>query len=211
MECSCGSEYERIAQHWAFNPSHRPELSQRQYELCSGMLLGDGCIVNDAQEAALVVEMKNREFIDWLDEELGWLSNGYTEKKDELARLRTLAHPELTELRGWYWAGEKVFPQQLELTSTMFEMWYVSDGTLERRDGRKPRMRLSTTQMQEHVDSILSTVPFNLEYTWNVSEGLWGTSAAVVFSTETTWRLQRNMNERPKGFAHKYMDEEELK
>lgn len=200
MECQCGNEYERIAQHWAFNPSHRPGLTDVQYEICVGLLLGDGCVVNDASEAALVVEMKNEEFINWLDIHLGWLSNGYTKKENRRARLRTLSHPKLTELRGWYWTGEKKFPPELELTDLMFEMWYVSDGTRETRDGRQDRMRISSAQEKDRVESILSSVPYKLDYTWNDSP--WG--SAVVFSVETSKDLWRWMPYCSTGYDYKF-------
>lgn len=206
MICSCGEEYERIAQHWSFNPSHRTELSERQYDIIVGLLLGDGTVVDDADEKAFVVEMKNIEFIDWLDDELGWLSSGYS-TKGEYGRLRTKSHPEITELRGWYWTGEKVFPSEINLNPIIFEMWYVSDGTLNMRDEtRQPRMRLSSMQDSKVIENILSTIPFDLEYTWNISSsGFGGQSKAVVFSVETTKKLQNWMTEIPKGFEYKYV------
>lgn len=201
MKCSCGENYDRIAQHWAFNPSHRPTLSDKQWEICVGLLLGDGCLVDDASEGALVVGTKNEEFLSWLDEELGWLSGGYTEQSNGMFRLRTVAHPELTELRGWYWTGEKEFPPELELTPIMFEMWYVGDGTLESRDEtRQSRLRMSCAQDEDVVDDILSSIPIDVEYSRN--ENPWGCS--YVFSVDSSKDLWSWMPYDSVGYDRKF-------
>lgn len=206
MKCSCGEEYERIARHWYGYPNHRLELSKRQRELCVGNLLGDGCAVDDSNHCALIVAMQNVEFIDWLDDELGWLSNGYTNNMENggLVRLRTMSHPGLNDLRGWYQNEEKkVFPKGLELTPLIFEMWYVGDGTREERDStRQPRLHISCAQEKSVVESIFDTIPFDLNYNRNPNRR----GCSYVFSVGSSKDLWSWMSHESVGYERKFPD-----
>lgn len=82
--------------------------------------------------------MVTREFLKWVDEELGIFSKGIkrvNNTKDEthqqLYRLSTRRNPHLSKYCSWYETGSKRFPDNLKLTPLKLKMWYVSDGNLE--------------------------------------------------------------------------------
>ena len=68
----CRGSYSQIAIHWA--ACEPPRLYNHQMELVKGLLCGDGSI--EQRRASFRVEMINKRFLKWLDNELGWLSLG---------------------------------------------------------------------------------------------------------------------------------------
>lgn len=66
---TCGNEYKQIGNHWQFNESHIPTLSERQNEIIKGLVLGDGYIDGGDRNSALVVDSVNPKFLHWLESE----------------------------------------------------------------------------------------------------------------------------------------------
>lgn len=72
---TCGEEYQRLGQHFAFNSDHRPPLSKLQQEVVEYLVL-DGIHVRDeGAESRLEVFSTDGSFIRSVAEVLGWLSN----------------------------------------------------------------------------------------------------------------------------------------
>jgi hypothetical protein len=134
MICShCGQEYERIAQHWAWNEEHRPELSQKEKDMLKGLLMGDATIdrgsgTSTRKNFGLVVANTNREFLEEIKETLSIPSTitksrtkqesyenfglDHDVSKDgfsEFYRLQIASHPYFNQLDNWYETGEKGF------------------------------------------------------------------------------------------------------
>lgn len=155
----CGNEYERLSQHWFGSPSHRPSLSHLQRCVIDGVLMGDGCISSSSKNPRLVVNMTNREYLEYLDSIFGILSTGVKKSKSakqsaadarrggfapdadgesysDQYTLRTRTVPELHGWRMWYDSGEKVIPESMTLTPETLTHWYVCDGSLHTSGGR---------------------------------------------------------------------------
>ena len=70
----------------------------------------------------------------------------------ELAHLKhvcytysSLSYTELLPLRKiWYPEGKKVVPHVIQLTPITCRQWYIGDGSLTHRHGKRPYIRLST-------------------------------------------------------------------
>ena len=78
VECpECGDEYQTLGTHWYYNESHRPELTDYQKEVITGLMMGDGSLNRQQGEnPRLVVGMITKEYLEELDEIFGCLSTG---------------------------------------------------------------------------------------------------------------------------------------
>ena len=143
---TCGYTYERLSRHWTSGPCPRPELTRRQHNLVTGLLLGNAAISGNSANKHLVLVTTNRPFAAWVLEKLDWLAHGLVRidpdstNTDEAAdwkvnhryRVRTMAHPELTPYRKWYVApGEKRIPLHLNLPPRSARAWYACSGGLQ--------------------------------------------------------------------------------
>jgi len=141
----CDSEYQRLAGHWARNQScSYRELDDTSHEIIRGLLLGDGNLdaPNDGPPALRVASMR-RPHIEWLHNQLGWLSRGITRDADGAYRLRTLSHP--TFGRYWTWMDNPP-AEGWTLTRPIARIWYACDGGLEwPGDSDRPRAQWTIT------------------------------------------------------------------
>lgn len=104
----------------------------------------------------LRTKMINKEFLDWLYNELGFFSSNLelymsayesyedaskrfpndvttVENYSDIYEYRTIRHPYFTKLDEWYSSGKKRFPEDLELTPLIAKVWYVCDGSYNNR------------------------------------------------------------------------------
>lgn len=155
-ECpTCGETFGRVSQHFRGSPEHRPDLTQEQYEVTIGLLMGDGSLSRDPETARIDVTMTSPKYLEYLDDIFGWLSRGvnlrYTasecasndrssgfnpdakeENYQDKYKWYTSCHPDFDEFRSWYSTDEKVFPNDLDLTPITLKHWYVGDGSLHK-------------------------------------------------------------------------------
>lgn len=173
----CGGEFDRISAHWSRGSCEFPEVPAETLELLEGLLMGDATLRRHTKIPFVQIYMINEEFIEWLDEEFGWLSTGWSlyrtaEHSAELGRsngsnpiaraanyndvyqTQTRSMPQFEQYREWYPDGEKRFPADLELTPMRLKCWYVCDGTLN-HDPRYPNARpYITISMYRHMDQV---------------------------------------------------------
>lgn len=134
---NCGLECENngLIQHIRYSDCPEPSLSDRQREIVEGLLMSDGCV----GETGLKVEMITKEFIEWIDDEMGIFSTGVSHREVEdknrndtwIVRLRNFS--DIQDYKDWYSTGEKQFPDELVLTPLMTKVWYCGDGTWDGR------------------------------------------------------------------------------
>lgn len=152
----CGCEFEQVAIHWDSNPSHRPSLTDRQHEILTGLVMGDGSVFRKSANPKIEVLMTKPMYLRYLHDLFDILSTGYSlqlggdekAKKnyddgyDDELRLgaysdmyvwRTRTHPEIEEYASWYRSGKKVWPYNLEMTPRTFKHWYCCDGNLNKK------------------------------------------------------------------------------
>ena len=133
----CGSAYQSLSQHWAkARDCDYRSLSDHQHETVRGLLLGDGSLGGHVSPN-LRVESVRRAHIEWLHNELGWLSRGvsrYQKDGASVYRLQTMSHPDLGEYLSWRSAPPE---SGWRLTRQAARIWYACDGSLSvaGRDG----------------------------------------------------------------------------
>lgn len=194
---SCGQRYERLAQHWAMSSvCDYPLLSDHTEQILMGILMGDGTVHSppSANNARLEVTNINRHFLNWMDEELGWLSNGVRLKRtaeeireenlrsnhDRFATadyairdqyvLTTARHPFVNELDNWYGDNQKRYPPDLKLNPTTLKLWYVCDGTLlwGNSGHKRPQARIEVTNEADrpsYLKDLFADVGFHPQLT----------------------------------------------
>lgn len=166
---NCNDEWERVALHWRRGACDYPEIEDRKMELLRGLLMSDGYMQRDGISQNFCVEMTNKPFLDWFDNQLGWLSNGVTLRRtaDEAAEslgrenngtysdshyLSTKRHPELEPLAKWYDTGEKVWPDSV--TPFELKMLYVGDGSLrQQRSGERYWTQISASNEMNRIEN----------------------------------------------------------
>lgn len=149
----CGNEYKRIATHWSGPKScNHPSLSQEQLEIITGLLMGDGWVeTRKNRNPVLKSEMISKKYLQYVDRKLGVFGNGVKldrtaeesardcrnrnfspgAKKENYSDIyfwSSMNHPELQDFADWYSTGEKVWPEDIELTQTTLKHWYCGDG-----------------------------------------------------------------------------------
>jgi hypothetical protein len=174
----CGDKYSQLATHWSRSKDcSTPELSERQEEIITGLVMGDGSVVVANKNPSLHVKMITEEFLSWVDENLGWLSNGYTltqtakeaakenresgfspnaveENYSDKFTLRSKCVNHLWDWRDWYGKNGKKFPKELELTPTILKVWYCCDGSMETYNS-KPHIAISCNNESDNIDYLL--------------------------------------------------------
>lgn len=145
---ACGKDYKSLGNHWQWNESHVPELSDYQVDIITGLLMGDANIQTD-KNSSLVVRMTNEEFLEDTRNKLSEVAYNVRLYRDsdeqyeltkelpgtrtrdgtsDLYGFRTAPHPVFNKLSNWYMEDGKRFPNTLELNLTIFKYWYVCDG-----------------------------------------------------------------------------------
>lgn len=209
-ECpECGQSFEALSKHWYYNEEHRPNLSSRQKDIITGLLMGDGSITRDGSNPRLVVDMCNEEFIKWLADEFGELAINLQsweperEEWNEVWRFQTRRLPELQRWAEWYGTDGKVFPPDVALTPLVLKMWYVSDGDRDYvprgRDGLRIAMNKERGN-EEKIEAYFEDAGLPTPNSWDHHDGAcrarWGGDDA-----EELWEY---MGDAPEGFKYKW-------
>jgi len=174
---SCSNEYKRLAGHWSCSSScSHPPLSDEQIEIATGLLMGDGCLNRNNKNPYLVSEMISPNYLKYIDNKFGLFGNGVsflrsaeesakravvsgfrTDAKaknySELYKWQSMSHPDLLQLSGWYATGEKVWPEDIELTPTVLKHWYCCDGSYN-NNGSSNHIKISMGNENGNTDKI---------------------------------------------------------
>lgn len=203
---SCGNEYKSLGQHLsASNGCEYPEPTERQDSIIKGMMLGDGWINHhhDTGNPFFAVAMTNREFLKWLDAEMQPFTTGVKDatgsdwSKKDYYKIRSMRSPVFEQYLNWYPGGEYE-RQPITADPIMMKMWYVSDGTLNNRDGRDPYIIISTHQSGDrelYFDTFFEPVG-----TFPSRDS----GKQIGFTAEATEELLEYMGEAPPGFEYKW-------
>jgi len=132
----CGNEYKSIGKHWCRSDCDYPNITYKQHQVITGLLMGDG-YVESRNTPRLRATMVSNNYLQYLENLFGKLSNGVklSEKGNEKYQDKytwSISHPSLQKYRDWYNSGKKVWPEDLILTPTVLKHWYCGDGTKHR-------------------------------------------------------------------------------
>jgi hypothetical protein len=183
--------------------------------------MGDATVEDRGSAGRLTIEVTNKEFLDWVDRELGILSLGvksYQSSADQTERvdvvgnqkvkehhnfnrtyeLKSRSHPFFKELYSWYGEDGKRFPENLELTPLKAKMWYCCDGSLVRSDSQRPHARFYTKNEDDRLDTLTS---YFRDKGLDAREYV----GAVGFTADGTEELLDWMGNPPSGMQYKWI------
>lgn len=217
-EChSCGEEFSYLAQHWRQSNCPYPEITKRQREIITGVLMGDGWIDRTSRNPGFCVTMTNLPFLQWLSDELGDLvgepsadetrnsKKGDSEK--HVFEMMGKKHPGLGEFRDWYASGRKLFPESLTLTPLIASMWYCCDGRLGwSENSARPYVEIAAYKERErtaYITSLFREQGFEVR---SINE-----MGCIRFLTDESMRLLQWMEGPPPGFEYKWCRESRSK
>lgn len=166
-ECpKCGKRKEGLAQHWNRSKDcDYPTYPNYLKDVVTGLLLGDGTLTRNYKNPVLQLKMVNKNYLNYLSclfgcfglgvkkhktgeeqAEMNRISGFHKEGKgdnyNDVYRWMTRAHPYLNKYRSWYSTGEKVFPEEIEMTPVVLKTWFVCDGDYS---PKYSRVRISST------------------------------------------------------------------
>lgn len=207
----CGQSYTRLGSHWTGDCS-APEFTEHQLDVIKGLLMGDAWLRTEGN-SMLSIKMTNREYLESLQHEFGVLGTGVNlHRKHENPNwsdsylFSVRSHKRLNRFDSWYEGGEKIWPQDLQITPTVMKHWYVGDGHLEvRGESKRVIIALSNESGNEQkISKMLNTS--GLEYTrWDEYELEDGrVTANIEFGVNETKQLFEYMGEPLPGFENKW-------
>jgi len=215
----CCNEYERIAQHWALSSCDYPEMSDYQHELVTGLLMSDGCVSsNENSKARLRVVSTDREFLEWIDSQFPQIGSGIGKKRQNNSDLvseydlkdvytwHSKRHPVFEQYEQWYESGEKVWPDDIDLTPATLAMLHAGDGHFV-EEGRLGSIQIAMANEhgnEEKIEEMFERAGFEV-MSWYRSEredGSW--NHAAVFSVDDTEKMFEYMIDCPPGMERKW-------
>lgn len=230
----CGNEYEMIAGHWSQSSEcSYPSLTQKQIEITTGMLMGDGYIHRkEGRNPYLESHMVTKKYLEYVDSIFGAFGNGVSlrmtaeqsaernresgfhpnaksENYSDVYYWASMAHPELQEFADWYSSGRKMWPDNIKLTPTVLKHWYCGDGYWE-NSGTKNCIVIGVANEMDYTDKIDQFfenvgLPSPNNYSkYKVKNGIYGCNAC--FTVEQSKELWRYMGEPLSGFEYKWPD-----
>lgn len=226
----CGNEYERIGQHWSKGSScSHKKLTQHQREIITGILMGDGTIDRRGKNPYLRVVMISPNYLQHLDDEFGILgceivlcrtaaegaeqaikSGAYVEAKKEdysdMYKWQLVSHPELKEFSNWYSSGNKVWPEDIELTATVLKHWYCGDGFCDTSGNNRIEIAMSNeVEELEKVNKMFENVGLPAPSNYNIQERKDGTKDCdAQFTVNQSKELLEYMGDPLPDFEYKW-------
>lgn len=213
----CRNAYSKITIHWTKACEH-PRLFNHQLELIKGLLCGDGSV--EQRRATFRVEMINKRFLEWLDEELGWLTSGVklartneevaSHLRDSLGRttspqdahdlcyLRTRTHPQFAEFQSWFEDDEMRLPPRLSLSKLELKMWYISDGGLLTGEESTPVPSIASHKEMNTPNRVRRVFD---QHGFEVSDG---PNFRIKGGLSESRRFLEYLGEPPEGFEYKW-------
>jgi hypothetical protein len=172
----CGNEYKSIGHHWGKSSCNFPNLSSKQIEIATGLMMGDAAIHTSSKNPSIQMLMVNEEYMKYIDSmfgifgggvkhrmtpeqsakqarDSGFRANANSEDYSDVYQWRSMSHPKFSKFLNWYSSGNKTFPEDIKLTPITLKHWYCCDGSFNNTGGNK-RIRISMSNEINERDKI---------------------------------------------------------
>lgn len=222
----CSDDFVRPASHWSQGQCSFPDLTSNQEAIVMGLMLGDGTLRTQTNNPFVQVYVINRPFLEWIDDELGWLSTGVSlyrnaERSAEISRnnghpdadpdnyhdvyvLQTRTMPQFSMFESWYRDDRrrKHFPSYVVLNPMITRIWYACDGSLNydrRYPGSRPHATIGVGDEMENIGNVLRMFDEStFPHQPTVDNG------SIRFSVDETEDFLDWMGDPPVGFEYKW-------
>lgn len=228
---SCENHYKALGQHWRYNPTHKPNFTEYQKELITGVLMGDGTInTNTNANPRMRVTSITKDYLEYLDEMFGVHSlgvnlkttaeeavdrniktefspNAKVENYSDLYELRTRNNPELSEFADWYSSGKKKWPD-IKLTPIVLKNLYVCDGSFNHRKSQVHISCSNEIDNKQKVENMFSRAGLSIDNwndkTRNVNGYEGSTSTSIVINKSNHKKFFDYIGQPLPGFKYKW-------
>lgn len=202
----CDSSYELLGGHWRQSGCEYPQPSPYQRDILIGLLMGDGSLNTENKYPRILTSMVKEEFLEWINQKLGVLSTQVTtsswgapenERCQRVYSLYTRGVPALEHFKSWYDSGQKRFPEDLNITSTIAKIWYCCDGGLKWTEDYSCSAMLysgNESDRPEYLESLFQDVGFDVSVN----------GKNVYLGVENTKRFLKWIGSPPPGFDYKW-------
>jgi hypothetical protein len=216
-ECpGCGRRFESLGQHWRFSQDCVPTLTERQHEIITGSMMGDGTVIRTKEGTRPMFKIRviKREYIEKIKKEFGVMmtkvryvnaenNNGSTE---DLYCVQTRSLSELERYRKWYSSGQKVWPDDISLTPTVLRHWYCQDGHLRSWGRGRPQSDIALDNERGNEQKVMSYFKDSdapVPDRWHEDEY----NTRIVWNADKTEKLFDYIGEPEPGFLYKWAGE----
>lgn len=217
---SCGQSYKSLGKHIASSTCEYPTISSENETMLKGCILGDGTFHYRGEEkAGMHWQHTNKEYLEWIDKRLGYMSNGVKLKQTsqeledqesgefagdnpeykDIYELLTMRHPGLQGLVPID-DGRPVVKEQMRIRPELLRTWYCADGTLS-RGGSQPRSIIYITRSEK----VLHMIEYMFERDVGVSPNVYVEHGHLQFTHKDTIELLEYMGEAPPGMEYKWI------
>jgi len=232
MEChDCGDEYNKVSAHWALGDCEYPSFTDKQIEILTGVLMGDGSIgekFDNKRNPRFRIGNTNLEYLNYLydklqplctrepvkrrtPEQLAESLSGFSNTSDPADykaqySLQTFSHPKLSRFEDWYSTGEKVFPESIELTPTVLKHWFVCDGSYN-NNGHRNYIAIHLSNERENKEKIeryFSDIGIPVSRWRDDKQGDGTYKTSIIFNVDETKQLFSYMGDCIPGFEYKW-------
>jgi len=234
-ECpTCNEEFDTVGMHWCHSADCTyPEFSEYQKEVITGLLMGDGYVLRtEGGNPQIRAEMITEEYLQYLDTQVfpvvgsgvslfrtaeesfentskEFSPNKKLERYSDVYRWMTKCNPNIDEYAEWYSSGEKVFPDDIELTQTVLKHWYCGDGSYNtsQHNGHIAIGCSNEIERKEQLREIFSSK--GCQPTFQISERNKkdGKIMKIRFTKQESEKLFEYMGKPLPGFEYKWPDE----
>ena len=192
--------------------------------------MGDGWVGRNSKNSAMYCEMITDNYLHYLDREFDTFSRGVkfvmsaeeNAKKNrdsgfsvdadssnysDLYRWSTMCHPDINTFNEWYSSGQKVFPDDLNLSPTILKHWYVCDGYYDDRNSRSNIVISMSNESdnKENIEEIFSSSQLPQPY-WDESEReSGGIRCSARWNKTDSSSLFEYMGDPLPGFEYKWL------
>lgn len=220
----CEEPFERPGYHWSNGSCDYPAIPEDKDFLVRGLMLGDGTLRTHTSSPFVQTYMINKPFLEWVDNELAWLSTGVSlyrtgERSAEISRnnghpdaddadyhdvyvMQTRTMSQFEEYVSWYAGSDRKQFTNVELTPAVAKVWYACDGSLN-WDRRYPDSRPHVTIGVKDEYGAMDTVQDMFYDSTFMHQPSVGTNS-IRFGVEESAELLDWMGAAPPGFEYKW-------
>jgi hypothetical protein len=190
---SCGNSYKIIGNHWG-NGCDYPDITEFQYDVINGSILGDGSIQHNSMMTypQLTIGMRNRKYLEYIESIFQPLTAGVN-RNVNCFQIATTPHPDLDSLK-WAPRPKSFIPKDLKINSTVIKHWFVQDGGLDWANDEASVQLCSRTFDLTRMKSILDNIGIKSTVLTN----------RVRVSQHDTEKFFRFIGKPIKGFKYKW-------
>ena len=132
------------------------ELTERQFSIAVGSLLGDGYLVPTTRGYALRINhsIAQKPHVDWKYKELELFTNTPPRQSSSCYYFRTVSHHQFDQLREAFYCGQrKIAPLRLSdwINPLVLSVWIMDDGA---REGNQLRINTQSFSQEENESFI---------------------------------------------------------